>query len=281
MSRAGVTSGERLHALDALRGFALICGVVLHVAMSYLPGFTVWPLLDRSTSTTLAVAFFTIHMFRMTTFFVIAGFFARLLMERRGVRAFVRNRATRIVVPLVVGWVWFFPPIVVAMWWASSGQPLQPPSDAAVAARPVLPFPLAHLWFLYLLTLIYTVAIPVGWGIARLDRSGALRRVVDAGMRAAVAGPWAPLVFGAPLIGVFLMSPWLLWSGIPTPDQSLVPNLPAAVGFSSAFAVGWLLHRQAALLKAIERWWAPHVVPPPVRPVIRSARDTARRLLRI
>jgi ABC-type multidrug transport system ATPase subunit/peptidoglycan/LPS O-acetylase OafA/YrhL len=250
---------ERLHALDALRGFALICGVVLHVAMSYLPGFTVWPLLDRSTSTTLAVAFYTIHMFRMTTFFVIAGFFARLLMDRRGVRAFVRNRATRIVVPLVVGWVWFFPPIVVAMWWVSSGQPLQPPSDAAVAGRPVLPFPLAHLWFLYVLALIYAVAVPVRAAIARLDTGGALRRAVDAGMRATLAGPWAPLVLGAPLIGVFLVSPWLLWSGIPTPDQSLVPNLPAAVGFSSAFAVGWLLHRQVALLKSIERWWAPHL----------------------
>ena len=90
---AGTTSGERLHALDALRGFALICGVVLHAAMSYVPGFDVWPLLDRSPSTTLAVTFFTIHMFRMTTFFVIAGFFARLMLERRGVRAFVRNRA--------------------------------------------------------------------------------------------------------------------------------------------------------------------------------------------
>ena len=45
---AGIPSSERLHALDALRGFALICGVVLHAAMSYLPGFDVWPLLDRS-----------------------------------------------------------------------------------------------------------------------------------------------------------------------------------------------------------------------------------------
>src|SRR6185295_12452682 len=100
-----MNSNERLHALDALRGFALICGVILHAAMSYLPGFNVWPLLDRSPSATLAVTFFVIHMFRMTTFFVIAGFFARLLLERRGVRAFVRNRATRIVVPLVVGWI--------------------------------------------------------------------------------------------------------------------------------------------------------------------------------
>ena len=66
--------------------------------MSYLPGFTIWPRLDRSTSATLGIAFFVIHMFRMTLFFVVAGFFARGLLGRGGVAAFIRNRATRIVV---------------------------------------------------------------------------------------------------------------------------------------------------------------------------------------
>jgi len=253
-------AGERLHALDALRGFALICGVLLHAAMSYLPGFTVWPLLDRSTSTTLGVGFFTIHMFRMTLFFVIAGFFARLLVERRGVRAFVRNRALRIVVPLVVGWIVFFPLIVVAIVWGADG-PLQPPGGGSAGAppAPALAFPLAHLWFLYVLTLIYAAALPVRQLIARFDAGERLRRTADAAMRVALAGPWAPLVLGAPLIGAFLVSPWLLFAGIPTPDQSLIPNLPAAVAFSSAFTIGWLFHRQTALLKAIERWWALHL----------------------
>ena len=260
MTTATADSGERLHALDALRGFALICGVLLHAAMSYLPGFTVWPLLDRSTSTTLAMAFFTIHMFRMTLFFVIAGFFARLLMERRGVRAFVRNRAMRIVVPLVVGWIVFFPLIVVAVVWGADG-PLQPPGGggAGAPAAPALAFPLAHLWFLYVLTLIYAAALPLRQLIARFDAGERLRRAADAVMRVALAGPWAPLILSAPLIGAFLVSPWLLFAGIPTPDQSLIPNLPAAVAFSSAFTIGWLIHRQTSLLKAIERWWAPHL----------------------
>ena len=261
MSTSAAPSSERLHALDALRGFALICGVVLHAAMSYLPGFTVWPLLDRSTSTTLGTAFFTIHMFRMTLFFVIAGFFARLLVERRGVRAFVRNRALRIVVPLVVGWIVFFPLIVVAMVWGAGGQ-LTPPAAAAGATPPPAPalaFPLAHLWFLYVLTLIYAAALPLRQLIARFDAGKRMRRTADAGLRAALAGPWAPLALAAPLIGAFLVSPWVLFGGIPTPDQSLIPNLPAAVAFGSAFTIGWLLHRQTSLLQALERWWAPHL----------------------
>ena len=37
---------ERLHALDAVRGFALIAGVVLHATMSFLPGLGAqgWPI---------------------------------------------------------------------------------------------------------------------------------------------------------------------------------------------------------------------------------------------
>ena len=251
--------GERLHALDALRGFALLCGVVLHAAMSYLPGFDVWPLLDRSTSTTLGVTFFVIHMFRMTAFFVIAGFFARLLVERRGVRAFIRNRSVRILVPLVVGWIVFFPMIVAAMWWGMGGQFPQPAAGATPPARPALAFPLAHLWFLYVLTLLYAAALPVRGLLRSIDTGGRLRASLDAGLRAVVRGPWAAFVLGVPLVIALLTSPWLPWAGIPTPDQSLIPNLPAAVAFSVAFFVGWLLHRQVTLLGALERHWALHL----------------------
>jgi len=38
-----MTEQTRLHALDAVRGFAVLAGVVLHVTMSYLTGFTAWP----------------------------------------------------------------------------------------------------------------------------------------------------------------------------------------------------------------------------------------------
>jgi fucose 4-O-acetylase-like acetyltransferase len=57
-----------------------------------------------------AVIHYTIHMFRMPAFFVIAGFFARVLVERRGVRAFVLDRAKRVAVPLFL-----FGPFVLIM----------------------------------------------------------------------------------------------------------------------------------------------------------------------
>jgi peptidoglycan/LPS O-acetylase OafA/YrhL len=47
-----------------------------------------------------------------------------------------------------------------------------------------------------------------------------------------------------------------MWFGIPTPDSSLIPNLPAFVGFGFAFLFGWVLHRQAGLIRKLEGRWA-------------------------
>jgi peptidoglycan/LPS O-acetylase OafA/YrhL len=73
---------QRLHALDAVRGFALLLGVAFHAAMSFLPGIPpgIWSTVDNSPSPFLADAGFVAHCFRMSLFFFIAGFFARLLI---------------------------------------------------------------------------------------------------------------------------------------------------------------------------------------------------------
>src|ERR1700681_3289915 len=93
---------ERLHALDAVRGFALLLGVVLHATLSFVPAPTrFWFIQDSHSSMTLAVVFFVIHVFRMTTFFVIAGFYAHMSFHRRGAWDFIKDRLQRIAVPLL------------------------------------------------------------------------------------------------------------------------------------------------------------------------------------
>ena len=156
--------------------------------------------------------------------------------------------------PLVVGWVALFPAIVAAVVWGqSSGQP------AAALPRPNDPFwfPLTHLWFLYVLVWLYAATL-----LARsafecvIDRSGRIRRRLDAAMRTVVDGWWGVVVLAAPLAIALVSQPmWIAWAGVPTPDQSLVPNTPAMVAFGTAFGFGWLLHRQIALLQVWERRW--------------------------
>jgi ABC-type multidrug transport system ATPase subunit/peptidoglycan/LPS O-acetylase OafA/YrhL len=255
-----VQTTERLHALDAVRGFALIAGVVLHATMSFLPGFGTqgWPIIDNSPSVALGVTFYVIHIFRMTTFFVIAGFFGRMLLHRGGVRAFVSNRSTRVLIPLVVGWIVFFPMIATAMVWARGEAP--PPGE--IIRQAALSFPLAHLWFLYVLSLMYAAVLIGREGvIERIDTSGRLREWADRQLRRLTASFVLPVGLAAPLLGVLAVSPaWARWFGIPTPDTSLVPNAPAMVAFGTAFVFGWLLQRQPYLLQVIERRWALHLV---------------------
>src|SRR5579871_478197 len=76
---ASVAAPERLHALDAVRGGALLLGIVYHATLSFIPSTArIWIAEDINRSYALAVVFFASHVFRMTTFFLVAGFFAHL-----------------------------------------------------------------------------------------------------------------------------------------------------------------------------------------------------------
>ena len=244
-------SHDRFHALDAARGFALLLGIVLHATMSF---FMFIPAQDPSQSTTLAITFYVIHVFRMSLFFLLAGFFAHLLLERRGPRAFVRDRAKRIVVPMIAGWLLLAPPtiyIVIVGLTRTFGE------AAAAEGASTMPqgFPLIHLWFLYYLCIFYALALVVRAAFVRfVDPSGALRARVDALLRFGLASYLAPLVLAAPLFAVLYKdAAWMLWFGLPTPDTGFMPKLPALAGFGTAFVLGWLLHRQTAVLEVFRR----------------------------
>jgi len=254
-------ASDRLHALDAVRGFALLAGVVLHSAMSFLPGFgaTGWPIVDRSPSPALGLIFYVIHIFRMTLFFMIAGYFGHLLFHRRGVRGFITNRAMRIIVPLVVGWIVVFPVIAAAFVWAASIATPVTPAIALPVEAPVLAFPLTHLWFLYVLVLLYAGALAVRSLVATLDDDGRWRARIDLAVRGLVRSCTAPIVLAVPVfLAMTAGTPWVRWFGITTPDQSLIPNLPATVAFTTAFAFGWVAHRQPELLLQWQRQWPVH-----------------------
>lgn len=255
-----MTTSERFHALDAIRAFALLLGVVLHAAMSFLPGFGITgiPLIDNSPSTTLAVIFFTIHMFRMVLFFFIAGFFGHLLFKRLGLSQFIRNRLIRIAVPLVVGWPFVLTLIIVSFAVAydpkSATTPATPPPDAE---KVPFYFPLTHLWFLYVLLWMYTLVL-----LARpvfslvFDRGGRGRTVADTLVRNIAAAWWGPVVLATPVcLALLSQKQWVMWFGVPTPDNSLLPNLTAFKGFFVAFTFGWLAHRQVELLKVWQSRW--------------------------
>ncbi|MDH2349169.1 acyltransferase family protein [Bradyrhizobium sp. SSUT112] len=261
-STIAAPASERLHALDALRGSALLLGIVLHATLSFLPGSAqFWFVTDSHPSLLLGLLSFTIHVFRMTTFFLMAGFFARMSFHRRGTWDFVRDRLQRIGLPLVIGWPIIFTPISLIVIWAS----YLPNGGSIHGVRnwpPVLPnFPLTHLWFLYVLLELYVAMLLLRGAIVWLDASGTLRMVLDRVFARIMRNPLAPLVLAIPIgIAFSLDQRWINVMGVRTPDHSLVTNAQAWIGFGTAFGVGWLLHRQVDLLRLLERRWLLHLV---------------------
>lgn len=256
-------ASERLHALDAVRGLALLLGIVLHATLSFVPAPTrIWIIQDTHQSLALGLLFFAIHVFRMTTFFLMAGFFARMSFHHRGVLGFVRDRLQRIGLPLVIGWPIVFAPMALVVIWAA-GFPNGGPVPGVPRWPPVLPnFPLAHLWFLYVLLELYAATLLLRSAVVWLDASGAARAALDRLVARIMRNPLAPAVLAIPIGIAFSLDPrWISVMGVRTPDQSLVTNLQAWVGFGTAFGFGWLLHRQVDLLRILERRWLWNLLP--------------------
>jgi len=253
---------ERLHALDAVRGYALLLGIVLHATVSFIPSPTrIWIIQDSHPSMTLAVLFFVIHVFRMTTFFLIAGFFAHLSFHRHGTWGFIRDRLQRIAVPLVVGWPILFAAMSAVVLWAA-GFPNGGPFPGPSRWPPVLPqFPLTHLWFLYVLLEFYAALLVLRAGVVWLDQDGRMRDRLDLLVGIMMRSRLAPALLALPIgIAVCLDQTWIGWFGVRTPDSSLVTNSQAWIGFGTAFGFGWLLHRQIDLIKILEQRWVLNLV---------------------
>ncbi|RZJ31634.1 MAG: hypothetical protein EON85_03030 [Brevundimonas sp.] len=246
---------ERLHGLDALRGGALLLGVVLHASLSFFPQ-QIWIVGDDSTSIGAAWLFFAIHLFRMTAFFLIAGLFAHMLLARKGWLGFVKDRANRITGPLLAFWFPVMAGIITALVWNAHVQGLVVPG-APPPPPPVYDWtniPLTHLWFLYVLTLFCLAALILRAPFAALDRNGGWGRAVDR-VTGALIGWWTPAVLAAPLALAFWLDPkWIAFFAVPTPDAGLLPHAAALTGFGAAFGLGFLLDRRRDLLDRIAAW---------------------------
>jgi hypothetical protein len=214
------------------------------------------PVADNSPSTTLSVIFFVIHIFRMTVFYFIAGFFGRMVFHRRGFRYFVRDRAKRIGIPLVAGWMIIAPPTIAIVLWGlirTFGlETLQNASDQSQGG-----FPWTHLWFLYYLCIFYLLALMLHWFTSRvIDRSGGFRSLIDKLVSFSVRLNFFPILLAAPIcILLYFSEDWVLWAGIPTPDTGIAPQAAAMTGFGTAFGIGWIMQRQMSLLGIFKRFW--------------------------
>jgi surface polysaccharide O-acyltransferase-like enzyme len=255
----------RLHSLDALRASAMLLGIFLHIAWFYVPVAMAAPAVDRSATEPMWYGFHTIHIFRMQAFFLVAGFFAHLLLERRGPRTFIRQRLVRIGIPFVVGWMICWPLMTWCYIWGGtrSGSIITDTSPWLIMIAVFLIPPLlraflnlTHLWFLYTLLWLYAATLVTHLLVTRvIDRTGSLRRRVTDAFAALMRSPWIVPLLALPT------AVWMLpmdWTGVED-SGSLIPKLNSLLTYGLFFGVGWLLHGPLDLMKEFDRRWKWHL----------------------
>ncbi|WP_114854738.1 acyltransferase family protein [Brachybacterium sp. YJGR34] len=252
------TPSRRLHHLDALRGGALLLGVLLHALMPFAPG-GLWLVPDSRSSWTALGAVAVIHLFRMTLFMMLAGFFGHMVLQRRGVGAYLRDRMLRIGLPLVAFWPVLFALMIGALVLNAvvNGGPVGPPEQASATGGGPLALPTMHLWFLLLLLEIVLVVVTLRAVLVRmLGRERAERLAGRIGE--ALAAP-----YGLVLVAIPYVLGLLAQDGTPmsiTEPYTLMPVAGASIAYGGAFLAGWFLRAAPGALEALERRWIPYLV---------------------
>ncbi len=177
----------------------------------------------------MGVLVYVIHVFRMSVFFLIAGLLSRALFHRLGPRGFWRNRARRIALPLVLGWIVCFALLGAVVLWGlarAHGGTLPPiPEETLDAGLNFL-----HLWFLYILLWLYAMAWGVHAVMCALDRRGRVMQALDRLLRALLASPLRSLALALPIAAALGLQPLWDWrGGVPTPGLHLAAAAGAAV----------------------------------------------------
>jgi glucans biosynthesis protein C len=240
-------SGEssRIHYLDNLRALAMLLGLYLHGALAYAePSRSVWIATNPQGSVAVDASIWWIHLFRMGLFFLLSGYFAKLMIQRKGLKLFLWNRAIRIVLPFVLFW----PLLMVAMTivfifafvYVKEPQGLLGLIVAASkdpeAAKSSTPYTTMHLWFLYYL-LMFSLIGAVGSRWTRLKFDWLFQR------------NW--LLALAPLALV----PGVLGGGLPiAAPESFIPMWWPFAYYGLFYWAGWQLFGREVLLDRLQPW---------------------------
>lgn len=242
----------RIHGLDAVRGGALLLGIVLHSLMPISAGMP-WMVEDSQRADWPIVLITAIHLFRMTMFMLMAGYFARLMRHRCGTRSYLADRLKRITLPVVVFWPLAVMPLgLLAAWHASrSGTHMIRP-DIAGHGGILGAVDLGHLWFLWVLTQVIIIALLVRAAAARLFPVAAERLAQT--LARVLTNPGGVLLAAVPYaITTNLQGDA---SGIVAPS-TLLPDPVALIAYLGAFLVGWILTHDPESLTRLGRqaWW--------------------------
>lgn len=239
---------ERLHYMDNLRALIMTAGVFFHAALAYSPYMhPIWLTADPAKAPAMDWLVNFLHTFRMPLFFIIAGFFTAVLIERRGLQGMLKNRFLRVIIPLALFWPIIYICVRLPAGWAIMNvdnlSPLLGFIKTAANKADVPPShpSTLHLWFLYYLVFYYSIA----WALQKLPLNRLKRTVLAV----------HPLI--ALLMFPLALAPWL-WTTLmpfPAPNQ-FMPQFWAFGFFGLFFAYGYVLFSSSRQLDFFDRYWS-------------------------
>lgn len=250
-------TAERYHAFDSLRASMMLLGIVLHAAVSYtavkLPAWGFRDPHNHHLSFDLLVLF--IHQFRMPLFFVMAGFFAALLVEKRGVAYTLNNRLKRIGIPFVLFWILTTFPSHYGFQYANFGEVRWADFSVSDYAPQMAHKGTStmHLWFLYYLLMFYALLGVWHW---------LKKQLPDKWSKTALALTYVLLVsrlrllFLLPLSALFFV---LMQSGTFDTAVSIVPDIKVLGAYGLFFVFGYSLFCHRSVLGHFNRFWLLHL----------------------
>ncbi len=189
----------RRHDLDALRAVFLLFGIPYHASLTVRPDGWIANMRDRSTDFTALAD--CLHLFRMPGFYMIAGYFAAMLLHRRPVASYLPSRFHRLIPPFLAG-TFLLVPVMHFVLLLETGHPA-PLSRWWEIMTWSERNPFEHLWFVQVL-LYYTAALAgLVWLFPRLahaelggEQSGLVRWFVPLSLAIGLAlGLWGLGVF--------------------------------------------------------------------------------------
>lgn len=234
-------NNNRYYAFDSLRVIAIFAVLFFHVALNYVKfPAPFWPMKDNPISGIfdLVTLFFT--SFQMPLFFMISGFFTALLVKKRGIKNMLQNRIIRVLVPLVIGWILFYPFIKAGLFYAKA----QPNPEAFQLTMDYVKnglfsfesgIKIAHFWFLYYLAMLLPVVVLLD-GIGKslpAGLTGNLKTIFEK----CAGSMFAPLLFCIP-VSFILMTTKM---GVTPAPSGVIPNIKVLAAKGLYFYFGYLL----------------------------------------
>ena len=228
----------------------MVLGIVLHAALPYIPGMpsSIWPS-DNSSSYPIKIIFEFIHMWRMPLFFMLAGFFANLIITRKSWVFWCSNRFLRVGLPTAV----FFPVMGLTLPWIwKYGRAGEFYFFYSNAGQPF------HLWFLWhlLIFVLFSIVfrIPCKSFVALLQLLNGIGLEILTSFLHKLKNVIAAIIFRSKLpIGfIFACGVTNLWAG----GELLINPL----GSGLYFLFGFSLYKNPSLFSFVKKEWKYYIL---------------------